>query len=104
MLSTFDGVQSARKRLLTCFVYILALFLSGTVILLENLRFHVEEEGKGKDEDGKKVSVGLCVAASKFSFLFLSERQCSVVASVWPLGRYLHRERHVQILWVWESY
>ncbi|DAZ98820.1 TPA: hypothetical protein N0F65_000976 [Lagenidium giganteum] len=28
----------------------------GSVILLENLRFHVEEEGKGKDKDGNKVS------------------------------------------------
>ncbi|XP_028397687.1 phosphoglycerate kinase-like [Dendronephthya gigantea] len=27
----------------------------GAVILLENLRFHVEEEGKGVDKDGKKV-------------------------------------------------
>ena len=27
----------------------------GTVILLENLRFHVEEEGKGEDKDGNKV-------------------------------------------------
>lgn len=27
----------------------------GTVILLENLRFHIEEEGKGVDKDGKKV-------------------------------------------------
>lgn len=27
----------------------------GSVILLENLRFHVEEEGKGVDEEGKKV-------------------------------------------------
>merc|ERR1712003_178365 len=27
----------------------------GSVILLENLRFHVEEEGKGKDADGNKV-------------------------------------------------
>ncbi|XP_063235339.1 phosphoglycerate kinase [Bacillus rossius redtenbacheri] len=27
----------------------------GTVILLENLRFHVEEEGKGVDKGGKKV-------------------------------------------------
>jgi len=25
------------------------------VILLENLRFHVEEEGKGLDNEGKKV-------------------------------------------------
>ncbi|RHY35231.1 hypothetical protein DYB32_000298, partial [Aphanomyces invadans] len=29
---------------------------NGSVILLENLRFHVEEEGKGKDLDGNKVS------------------------------------------------
>mmetsp|Transcript_32113 Transcript_32113/g.51223 ORF Transcript_32113/g.51223 Transcript_32113/m.51223 type:complete len:475 (+) Transcript_32113:56-1480(+) len=27
----------------------------GSVILLENLRFHVEEEGKGQDADGNKV-------------------------------------------------
>ena len=28
---------------------------SGTVILLENLRFHIEEEGKGVDESGNKI-------------------------------------------------
>jgi len=28
---------------------------SGSVILLENLRFHIEEEGKGVDADGNKV-------------------------------------------------
>merc|ERR1711945_1469 len=28
----------------------------GSVILLENLRFNVEEEGKGKDADGNKVT------------------------------------------------
>lgn len=27
----------------------------GSVILLENLRFHVEEEGKGKNENGDKI-------------------------------------------------
>ena len=27
----------------------------GSIILLENLRFHIEEEGKGTDADGKKV-------------------------------------------------
>ncbi|GBG27095.1 Phosphoglycerate kinase [Hondaea fermentalgiana] len=27
----------------------------GSVILLENLRFHIEEEGKGKDQDGNKI-------------------------------------------------
>ena len=29
---------------------------AGSVILLENLRFHAEEEGKGKDADGNKVT------------------------------------------------
>ena len=28
----------------------------GSVILLENLRFHLQEEGKGVDAEGKKVS------------------------------------------------
>jgi phosphoglycerate kinase len=28
---------------------------NGSVLLLENLRFHLEEEGKGKDAQGKKV-------------------------------------------------
>jgi phosphoglycerate kinase len=28
---------------------------NGAVVLLENLRFHIEEEGKGVDADGKKV-------------------------------------------------
>lgn len=30
----------------------------GSVILLENLRFHVEEEGKGEDAEGAKVKAG----------------------------------------------
>ena len=29
---------------------------TGSVILLENLRFHIAEEGKGKDSDGQKAS------------------------------------------------
>lgn len=29
--------------------------VSGTIILLENLRFHIEEEGKGISADGNKV-------------------------------------------------
>ena len=37
----------------TCFLFILC---PGSVILLENLRFHPEEEGKGKDDQGKKVT------------------------------------------------
>ena len=32
------------------------IFHLGSVILLENLRFHVEEEGKGTDTEGKKVN------------------------------------------------
>jgi len=33
----------------------------GQVILLENLRFHVEEEGSGVDENGKKVMTSASV-------------------------------------------
>ena len=33
----------------------LILCLTGSVILLENLRFHIEEEGKGVDSTGKKI-------------------------------------------------
>ena len=33
----------------------LVLCLTGSVILLENLRFHIEEEGKGVDSTGKKI-------------------------------------------------
>ena len=36
-------------------VIIINLIFEGAVILLENLRFHIEEEGKGVDKDGKKV-------------------------------------------------
>ena len=33
----------------------------GSVIVIENLRFHLEEEGKGVDAEGKKVSfISLC--------------------------------------------
>ena len=31
---------------------------AGSVFLLENLRFHPEEEGKGKDSEGKKGTSG----------------------------------------------
>lgn len=39
---------------------------AGSIILLENLRFHVEEEGKGKDASGNKVKLQvwlLCMPA-----------------------------------------
>ena len=29
----------------------------GSIILLENLRFHIEEEGKGVNESGEKVKI-----------------------------------------------
>ena len=35
----------------------------GTVILLENLRFHTAEEGKGVDGEGKKVRINVFVCA-----------------------------------------
>jgi len=31
---------------------------AGSVILLENIRYHIEEEGKGVDDEGKKVKAG----------------------------------------------
>ena len=39
----------------TCRCFISLLFHAGSIILLENLRFHIEEEGKGVDASGKKV-------------------------------------------------
>ena len=39
------------------------------MILLENLRFHVEEEGKGLDNEGKKVMI---VEISSVLFLIFS--------------------------------
>ena len=37
----------------------------GSVILLENLRFHVAEEGKGKDAAGNKVSTTATAAQTR---------------------------------------
>lgn len=45
---------------------------AGSVILLENLRFHVEEEGKGKDAAGNKVA-----EPRRFSFHTYRRRFCS---------------------------
>ena len=36
----------------------------GTVILLENLRFHLEEEGKGVDADGKSIKADKAAVAA----------------------------------------
>ena len=35
----------------------------GSVILLENLRFHIEEEGKGVDSEGNKVLISVQMKA-----------------------------------------
>ncbi len=51
---------------------------SGDIVLLENLRFHVEEEGSGVDANGKKVdaffsSVSLSIASSNLlMYLFIA--------------------------------
>ena len=37
----------------------------GCVILLENLRFHIEEEGSVKDESGNKVKYLICHDSKK---------------------------------------
>ena len=40
----------------------------GSVILLENLRFHVEEEGKGVNATGEKVMVSLVYISKKKNY------------------------------------
>ena len=37
------------------FALFLLIIYQGSVLLLENLRFHIEEEGKGVDSEGNKV-------------------------------------------------
>lgn len=57
---------------------------AGSVILLENLRFHVEEEGKGKDASGNKVKLQFwlsCVPA-----LVLPAVCCRLTRSQQPLN------------------
>ena len=51
----------------------------GSVILLENLRFHIEEEGKGVDENGAKVKadkekVAHFRASLRYACNFISSR------------------------------
>ena len=76
---------------------------SGSVILLENLRFHVEEEGKGVDAEGKKFkAVPANVDAFRASLTKLGDVYgasclpysqppvhdgCASVASVFPHSR-----------------
>lgn len=50
----------------------------GSVILLENCRFHVEEEGKGVDKDGQKVKADKeATAAFRASLAKLADIFCS---------------------------
>ncbi len=42
------------------------LYFVGEIILLENLRFHIEEEGSVKDKDGNKVLI-VIIQAMKFT-------------------------------------
>jgi len=50
----------------------------GSVILLENCRFHVEEEGKGVDKDGNKVKAGADeTKAFRASIAKLADIYCS---------------------------
>ncbi|XP_068676527.1 phosphoglycerate kinase 1-like [Montipora foliosa] len=51
----------------------------GSVILLENLRFHVEEEGKGVDSDGNKVKASkedvgkFCASLAKLGDIYVND-------------------------------
>jgi len=50
----------------------------GSVILLENLRFHVEEEGKGVDKDGNKIKAEKdAVTAFRASIRKLADIYCN---------------------------
>ncbi|MEM6600544.1 MAG: phosphoglycerate kinase [Verrucomicrobiota bacterium] len=55
-----------------------ALLEPGTVVLLENLRFHIEEEGKAKDAEGNKVQADPAkVAAFRSSLSKLGDIYCN---------------------------
>merc|ERR1719414_1992480 len=50
----------------------------GTVILLENVRYHVEEEGKGVDKDGNKIKADKeATAAFRASLAKLADIYCN---------------------------
>ncbi len=54
---------------------------TGSVILLENLRFHVAEEGKGKDASGNKVSLPEVVDVRQ-DLVLMSSYRCSYPANI----------------------
>lgn len=66
---------------------------AGSVILLENLRFHVAEEGKGKDAAGNKVGVPAGCRASIFGYFKIDRSKSEVHDS---LGG--QRKNHVTFL------
>merc|ERR1719171_2293260 len=53
----------------------------GSVILLENVRFHVEEEGKGVDAAGNKIKAD-AAAVDAFRAGFLVEKELAAFAKV----------------------
>lgn len=60
---------------------------AGSIILLENLRFHVEEEGKGKDASGNKVElqVQLFCMPALVLLPFLLQKDKKTAACIKPL-------------------
>ena len=52
----------------------LVILALGSVFLLENLRFHLEEEGKEVDIEGKKV-VHVCTPSVSTDVLFAGQTQ-----------------------------
>ena len=61
----FDATANPRKFYFLRNMIIILTIASGTIILLENVRFYAEEEGKGVNEDGTKFKPE-SAAISKF--------------------------------------
>ena len=53
------------------------------MILLENLRFHVEEEGKGLDNEGQKV---MNEEIAQFRYVLMRETGVEFYPSKWGSG------------------
>ena len=73
----------------------------GSVILLENSRFYVEEEGKGKDADGNKVKADPeKVKEFRASLAKLADIYCRCLRHCTPSTQ-LHGRRRLpsQVLW-----
>jgi len=59
---------------------------AGSVILLENLRFHIEEEGKGVDAEGNKVKADAAAVAAFRASLSKLGTSTSMMLLVLPTG------------------